>query len=58
MATQRQVRALGDITHELDLVIYRLERSPPADIQAERERVRRDLERLRERLTDLLREIE
>lgn len=58
MANPRQVRELADLARELDLVVYRLER--PAE-SLERDallRLRRELERLRDRLSDVVRELE
>ena len=60
MATQRQVRTLGDIARELDMVVYQLERDPEDGAAAtqQRKRMRRDLERLRDQLTEVVRELE
>jgi hypothetical protein len=47
---------LAEVVRELDLVIFQLERRPPADEaarDAERKRMRRELERLKEILEDL-----
>lgn len=50
--------ALDDIAHELDMLVYRLEQperdGEPARLR-EREAMRRDLERLRQRLLDAMR---
>lgn len=43
---------LDDVTRELDLLVFRLER-PVADAAAERAQLRRELERLQRRLEDL-----
>lgn len=61
MATMRQVRVLGEIARDLDMVVFQMERGaaddPPALTQ-ERRRVRRELERLRDQLNDVVRELE
>ena len=47
---------INDVIRELDLVVFQLERKPPADESArdaERKRMRRELERLKEVLEDL-----
>lgn len=49
-------RIVDEAARELDLLVYRLEQAPPADadaLTAERRRLRRDLEKLRDRLGDL-----
>jgi len=51
-------RALDDLARDLDLVVFRLEVDPPSDPERaaqERRRLRRDLERLRERVEKLAR---
>ena len=50
-------RELEEVARELDLVVYRLERPPPAEPDAERKRLRRELERLGQQLDDILRAI-
>ena len=50
---------LDEIMHELDMLVFRLEREPPRDIEpllAERRRLRRELERLRDEIGALVRE--
>ena len=51
-----------DISRDLDLVVFRLERPPgkvdPDGWMAERTRLRRELERLRDRLTDVARDLD
>ncbi len=48
--------AVEEISRELDMVVFRLEQSTDADkLLAERREVRRQLERLRDRLQDLAR---
>jgi hypothetical protein len=47
---------LNEVVRELDLVVFQLERQPPSDEAAraaERNRLRRELERLKEILEDL-----
>lgn len=49
-------RIVDEVARELDLLVYRLEQPPAADtdaLTAERKRLRRDLEKLRDRLGDL-----
>mgnify|MGYP002853741640 CR=1 FL=1 len=51
-----------DISRDLDLVVYRLEQTPAAPDAAaltkERKQLRRELERLRQRLDDLVRDLD
>jgi hypothetical protein len=50
---------LDEIARDVDLLVYRLEQPPPDrddERVVERRRLRRDLERLRERIEDLARE--
>ena len=50
---------LDELLHELDMLVFRLEREPDADrgaLIAERSRLRRDLERLRDQVADLVRD--
>jgi hypothetical protein len=54
----RPVRmALEDTTQDLDLLVFGLEQPPREDRDAERKRLRLELERLRDRLDDALRGI-
>jgi hypothetical protein len=51
---------LEALSRDLDMVVFRLERPPPADQPAEawvseRRRLRRELERLRDRVEDVAR---
>jgi len=53
---------LEDLTRDLDMVVFRLEREPASEpapdvdrVLAERRRLRSDLEGLRDRLEDLVR---
>lgn len=57
MANPRHLRELTDLARELDLVVYRLERPSEGLDRGEMQRLRRELERLRDRLGDLLREM-
>ena len=59
--SRKTLGAVEDITRELDLVVFRLERTPPDDPSAlltERRRLRRELEQLRDRLTDVARDLD
>jgi len=50
---------LDELLHELDMLVFRLERegNPDRDaLMAERQRLRRDLERLRDQVADLVRD--
>ena len=49
-----------DISRDLDLVVYKLERTPadPAALDDERRSLRRELEQLRDRLNDLVRDLD
>lgn len=54
----QQKRTLDEVTRDLDLLVYRLESAPGREVDeatllAERRRLRRDLEKLRDRLQDL-----
>src|SRR5690606_28028311 len=57
MANPRHLRELTDLARELDLVVYRLERPSEGLDRGEMQRLRRELERLRDGLGDLLREL-
>jgi hypothetical protein len=47
-------RRVEEVTRDLDLALYRLERpAPDAEPEAERRRLRRELERCRDRLQSL-----
>lgn len=49
-------RQLEDLSQELDMLVFRLERAPSEDRDAlleERKRLRRDLEKVRDRLRDM-----
>jgi hypothetical protein len=49
-------RTLDDVVRDLDLLVYRLEQAPSDDVerlQAERRRLRRELEAFRDRLGTL-----
>lgn len=49
-----------DISRDLDLVVYRLEQTPSDKdaLTRERKQLRRELERLRDRLDDLVRDLD
>ena len=58
MSTMRHVRTMEEIARDLDLAVYRLERPAPEDDEArdaERTRLRRELEQIRDRLNERLR---
>jgi hypothetical protein len=58
MSTPREL--LEDLVRDLDMVVFRLERTPPTDAavaDTERRRTRRDLEQLRDRLEDVARRL-
>jgi hypothetical protein len=51
---------LDELMHELDMLVFRLERSPSEDLDAllaERRRTRRELERLRDQVGEVLRRL-
>jgi phage shock protein A len=54
MSPSDAAAALERIARDLDLVVYRLER-PTEEAEAERRRLRRELDRLRERIEDVSR---
>ena len=61
MGSRKSLFAVEDISRELDLVVYKLERpveQTPAELLKERTKLRRELEGLRDRLCDLARELE
>ena len=58
MSPQDAARQLDEVARDLDLAMYRLERAGPNDPQAaeaERRRLHRELERLRERIESVSR---
>ena len=57
MSAPDSLRHLEDVARDLDLVVYRLERATD-DPQAERARLRRDLESLRDRIARMVRELD
>lgn len=61
MSPKDASRALEELSRELDLVVYRLERpgpSAPAEAEAERKRLHRELDALRDRLDTLARALD
>lgn len=53
MSPKDAARALDEVARDLDLLMYRIERPTPADVdaaKAERRRLHRELEGLRERV--------
>ena len=60
MSNPRLARDLDQLSRDLDMVVFRLERSPPDDLDAvarERKRLRRELESIRTQLEDLARDL-
>lgn len=60
MADVRLGATLDELHRDLDLVVFALERPAPSELElarAERARLRRDLERLRDRLGELIRNL-
>lgn len=62
MTPQDAARALEIVARDLDLLVFRLERDPPAldtsALLAERRRLRNELDHLRERVEALARGLE
>ena len=61
MSAMRQARTMDQIARDLDLVVYRLEQAAPQDPEAqlrERDRLRRELEGLRDRIDDVVRALD
>lgn len=61
MGSRNSHLEVEDITRDLDLVVFRLERplsESPSALQAERKKLRMELESLRDRLTDVARDLE
>lgn len=59
MSTSRHTSALEDITRDLDMLVYRLERDRAASPNGpDPARLRRELEQLRDRLTDVVRQMD
>lgn len=56
--SRRAAGVLDEVAREVDLLVYQLERPAPEDRDAERRSLRLELERLRDRLADLVRELE
>jgi len=57
MSSERAAWEIEDITRELDLLVFRLEIAPETPWEDERRELRRQLDRLRERLQDALRQL-
>ncbi|MCA9491129.1 MAG: hypothetical protein KC621_14465 [Myxococcales bacterium] len=58
MSPQDASRRLDEVARDLDLALYRLERAPPEapeQVRAERQRLHRELDALRERIEDVSR---
>ena len=57
MSSDDAGRQLEQLARDLDLTVFTLERTPPSEeaLRAERVRLRRELERLRDRLEDVAR---
>jgi len=56
-SSSHTIQRLDDIRHDLDMVLFKLEQPPAEDapqLLIERKQLRRDLERLRDRLDDVL----
>jgi hypothetical protein len=61
MSPKDASRALEELSRELDLIVYRLERPAPApgpEADAERKRLHRELDGLRDRLDGLARALD
>ncbi len=61
MGSRNPAFEVEDISRDLDLVVYKLERAVECDadkLMAERRKLRRELESLRDRLADLARGLE
>jgi len=59
MSTSRHTSTLEDITRDLDLLVYRLERDTARpDVPLDERRLRRELEGLRDRLSDIVRQMD
>jgi hypothetical protein len=61
MTPSEAVRHLEQVARDLDLAVFSLERPAPPEAdraQAQRDRLRRDLEGLRDRIQDLARALE
>ena len=61
MGSRNSHLEVEDISRDLDLVVFRLERplsESPSALMAERDKLRRELESLRDRLTDVARDLE
>lgn len=61
MGSQRHAVEVAEIARDLDMVVFKLEREPADDrddLEAERHRLRKELEELRDRLNDLVRSMQ
>ncbi|MBW1880088.1 MAG: hypothetical protein JRI25_19790 [Deltaproteobacteria bacterium] len=59
MSDPRLAAKLDEVMHDLDMLVFRLEREPSLDLgvlHRDRNHVRQELERLRDQVADLLRE--
>jgi len=53
MDTQRQLQVVEEIAHEVDMLVFYLETDGEEEPAEQRERLRRELEGIRDRLRDL-----
>lgn len=56
--SRRAAGQVDEVARELDLLVFQLERPPASERDGERRQLRLDLERLRDRLSDLARALE
>jgi len=60
MSDLRLAAKLDEVMHDLDMLVFHLEREPSTELEMlhrERNRTRKELERLRDQVADLLREL-
>ena len=60
MSSSPHALQLAEITRDLDMVVFRLERPAAEDrqtLEMERDRIRRDLEELRDQLNEIVRQL-
>ncbi len=58
MSSPRRAAEMSEIARDLDMVVFKLERAPEDSPEAERDALRKELESLRDRLSEVVRAME